>query len=126
MKIKIYYEDTDAAGVVYYAAYLRFLERARTECLLELGINVADLHNKGFLFPVTHVDIYYRKSTLLGETIEVITEITEIKNASLTFKNRIMRDETLMVEAEVTVACIDRNGRPQRLPDEVKNALTST
>ena len=119
-KIKVYYEDTDAGGVVYYANYLRYLERARTEFLSEQGINVTELHNLGYFFIVTHVDIYFKKPARLGDIIDVTTEIMEIKNASLTLKNLIVRDSTPLIEAYVTVAYIDKSGRPHRLPDEFK------
>ena len=124
MKIKVYYEDTDAGGVVYYANYLRYLERARTEFLSGQGINVAELHNLGYFFTVTHVDIKYKKSAKLGDIVEVTSEIIELRNASLTIKNRILRDDTLLVEAHVTIAYIDKNGRPHRLPDSFKNIRT--
>lgn len=117
IKVKVYYEDTDAGGVVYYANYLRFMERARTEFLAEHGINVAGYHNEGFFFVVTHVDISYKRPARLGETVDVTTDVEELKNVSLTIKNRILRDDTLLVEALVTIACIDKDGRPRRLPE---------
>lgn len=120
IKIKIYYEDTDAGGVVYYANYLRYLERARTEFLLEEGIDVAEYHNKGYLFAVIHVDINYKRPARLGEIIEVTTEIVEITNATISLKHRILRDSTLLVDANVRVACIDKEGKPRRIPDSFK------
>jgi len=116
-KIKVYYEDTDAGGVVYYANYLRYLEQARTEFLLEHGIDVAEFHYRGYFFAVIHLDIYYRKPARLGDVIEVITEMDELRNASITVKNQIFRNETLLVDAYVTLACIDKEGRPRRLPE---------
>ena len=68
-KVKIYYEDTDAGGVVYYANYLHYMERARTEFLLEKGIDVSEYHNRGYLFAVVHVDISYKKPARHGEII---------------------------------------------------------
>jgi acyl-CoA thioester hydrolase len=121
LKIKIYYEDTDAGGVVYYANYLRYLERARTEFLLEKGINVAEYHNKGYLFAVVHVDINYKRPAKLGEIIEVTTEVVEMTNATITLKHEIFRVDTLLIEANVKVACITKDGKPQRLPDSFKS-----
>lgn len=118
--LKIYYEDTDAGGVVYYGNYLRYLERARTEFLLEHGINVAELHNEGLFFVVTHVEIYYRQPARLGDIIEVTTELKETRNASMTLKSRIFKSDTLLVEAYVTIACIDREGKPKRLPESFR------
>jgi len=120
LKIKIYYEDTDAGGVVYYANYLRYFERARTEFLLTQGINIAEYHEKGYLFAVVHVDIQYKKPACLGDTIEVTTEVTAITNATISLKHMALKDETLLVESQVKLACIDKDGKPQRLPAEVK------
>src|SRR4030042_3049098 len=120
LKMKIYYEDTDAGGVVYYANYRRYLERARTEFLLGKGIDVAEYHNKGYLFAVIHVDIHYKRPARLGEIIEVSTEIIEMTNATINLKHQILREGTLLVEANVRVACIDKEGKPRRLPESFK------
>jgi acyl-CoA thioester hydrolase len=116
-KVKIYYEDTDAGGVVYYANYLRYLERARTEFLLERGIDVAECHDKGYLFAVIHVDIRYKKPARLGETIHVTTGIAEMTNATITLKHQIFRGDVLLIEAAVQIASINKDGKPHRLPD---------
>jgi tol-pal system-associated acyl-CoA thioesterase len=121
IKIKIYYEDTDAGGVVYYANYLRFMERARTEFLAEKGINIAELHNQGLFFVVIHVDISYKRPVRLGETVDVSTEVVEVKSASMTMRNRVCKDNIVMVDALITFARIDRSGRPRRLPDSFKS-----
>lgn len=119
--VKIYYEDTDAGGVVYYANYLRYLERARTEFLLGHGINVAEFHNTGLFFVVTHVELHYKRPARLGETIEITTEVAEMKNASMALKSGVFRGAELLVDAVVTFACIDKNGRPHRLPEAFGN-----
>ena len=123
-RIKIYYEDTDAGGVVYYANYLRFMERGRTELLSDKGIDVAEYHNKGYFFPVFHVDIHYRRPAKLGEIIEVATEVVEITNITITFKQEIFRDDAVLVEATVKLACINRNGKPQRIPSELASLFS--
>ncbi|MDH5203475.1 MAG: tol-pal system-associated acyl-CoA thioesterase [Nitrospirota bacterium] len=120
IKIKIYYEDTDAGGVVYYANYLRYLERARTEFLLDRGIDILEYQEQGYFFVVVHVDISYKRPARLGDNLEVKTEVTEIKNATIIVKNQVLKDDTLLVEAYVTIACIDKEGKPQRLPDSFK------
>lgn len=114
---KIYYEDTDAGGVVYYGRYLGLLERARTEFLEDNGVNVAAFHAQGSFFVVTHVDIHYRRPARLGDVITITSEVIETKKASMTIKNRVLRDGTLLVDADVTIACVDQSGRPHRLPD---------
>lgn len=124
IKIKVYYEDTDAGGVVYYGRYLGFLERARTEFLSERGISVAGLHDQGSFLVVTRVDISYKKPARLGDLIDITTEVTEIRNASMTLKNQVLRDNALLAEAHVTFACIDKDGRPKRLPGELKDLGT--
>jgi acyl-CoA thioester hydrolase len=123
LKIKVYYEDTDAGGIVYYANYLKYLERARTEFFLEKGINIAEYHNKGYLFAVIHVDIHYKRPARLGEIIEATTEMIEITNVTINLKHQILRDDTLLVEAYVKVACIDKDGKPRRIPESFKNTI---
>lgn len=120
ISVKIYYEDTDAAGIVYYGNFLRYLERARTEFLMDRGISVSELHYQGLFFPVIHVDIHYRKPVKLGETIDITTEVAEMKNASAVFKSLVLRQDTILAEAYVTFACIDRDGKPRRLPGELR------
>jgi len=121
LKVKIYYEDTDAGGVVYYGNYLRYMERSRTEFLLEKGIEVAEYHERGYLFAVVHVDISYKKPARLGEIIEVVTEVTEMSHVTMTLRQRIYRRDDLLVDAVVKLACITKDGRPQRLPEEFKS-----
>lgn len=117
IRIKVYYEDTDAAGVVYYANYLRYFERARTELFAQHGIDVAEYHNMGYFFPITHVDIYYKRPARLGDILEITADIKELKKASITLRQCVFKGETILVESFVTVACIDKNGRPRRLPE---------
>lgn len=117
IKVKIYYEDTDAGGIVYHANYLRYLERARTEFLKEKGIDVAEYHRKGIFFAVVHVDIHFKSPAQLGDVITVTTEVAELKKASITVKNQIFKDDRLLVEALITFACLNSNYRPVRLPD---------
>lgn len=121
IKLKVYYEDTDAGGVVYYANYLRYLERARTEFLAEKGIVVAEYFRRGLLFVVSRVDIRYRRPARLGDIIEVTTELRELKGASMDLSHRVLRDGEVLAEAEVTLACTDAAGRPRRLPDGLRS-----
>lgn len=124
-KVKIYYEDTDAGGVVYYANYLKYLERARTELLAERGIDVAEYHNKGFLFAVVNVDVQYKKPAVLGDVIDVTTEVTDVTNVTISIGHRIFRGSTLLVEATVRLACINKDGKPRRLPEEFASLLSA-
>jgi acyl-CoA thioester hydrolase len=124
-KVKIYYEDTDAGGVVYYANYLRYMERARTELLSERGIDVAEYHNSGYLFAVVNVDVQYKKPAVLGDIIDVTTEVTDVTNVTVTLSHRIFRENNFLVEATVRLACINKDGKPQRLPQEFSSLLTA-
>ncbi|GAB4388216.1 MAG: tol-pal system-associated acyl-CoA thioesterase [Thermodesulfovibrionales bacterium] len=117
LRVKIYYEDTDAGGVVYYANYLRYLERARTELLAEKGIIVSEYHDKGVYLVVYRVDIRYRRPARLGDVIQVETEVREVKRASVELFHRVLRGDTLIAEADVTMACTDPTGRAARLPE---------
>ena len=96
------------------------MERARTEFLLGKGIDVAEYHNKGYLFAVIDVDIHYKRPARLGEIIEVTTEIIEMTNATINLKHQILRDGTLLVDANVRVASIDKEGKPRRLSESFK------
>jgi acyl-CoA thioester hydrolase len=88
---------------------------------LEKGINVAEYHDEGYLFAVVHVDINYKRPAKLGEIIEVTTEVVEMTNATITLKHEILRVDILLIEANVKVACITKDGKPQRLPDSFKS-----
>jgi acyl-CoA thioester hydrolase len=123
-KVKIYYEDTDAGGVVYYANYLKYMERARTELLSERGIDVAAYHNQGHLFAVVNIDVQYKKPAVLGDIIDITTEVNEVTNVTITLGHRIFREKDLLVEATVRLACINKNGKPQRLPEEFFSLLS--
>ncbi len=114
--LKVYYEDTDAGGVVYYANYLRFMERARTEYLAERGVDVAGLHNEGKFLVVTHLDISYRQPARLGDRLDVTTAVEDARTVKVTLRQQVLREGTLLVDALLTFACIDREGKPQRLP----------
>lgn len=120
ISVKIYYEDTDAAGLVYYGNFLRYLERARTEFLQEYGINIAELHYRGIFFPVVHVDIAYKRPARLGDVIDITTEVHEMKKASAVLKSSIFKNETVLAEAKVTFACINMEGKATRFPEEFR------
>ena len=115
-KVKVYYEDTDAGGVVYYANYLRFMERARTEYLAELGVSVSELHDQGRFLVVAHVDISYRHPARLGENLEVTTEVEDAGIMKVALRQRVLKAGSVLVDALVTFACVDREGKPLRLP----------
>lgn len=119
--VRVYYEDTDAGGVVYHANYLNFLERARTEMLRTQGIEQTELKAKsGVIFAVRSVKIDYLKPALFNDLLEVGTEISRVRKASLTFAQTISRAGVVLCQAEVYVACIDGEAmRPKAIPDDL-------
>ena len=122
--IRVYYEDTDLAGVVYYANYLRFIERGRTEALRDLGIDQAALkRDRGLVFVVSRLTIDYLAPAVFDDLLEVRTRITRLRGASLEMAQEVWRGETCLSRAAVTIACIDGAGKPQRLPGDVRGPL---
>ena len=124
LPLRIYYEDTDAAGIVYYANWLRFLERGRTELLRLLGQDHSALRDElGVNWIVRRCAIDYLKPARLDETIEVVTSCGELRGASLEMIQLARRGEEILVRAELLVACMGATGRPVRLPPHVRTAL---
>ena len=112
LPVRVYYEDTDAAGIVYYANYLRFCERARTECLRALGVEQTRLAAEtGRVFVVRSVQADYLAPAALDDQLVVRTTLERLRGASVVFRQRILRDERLLFEAAVGVACMDVTSR---------------
>lgn len=125
--IRVYYEDTDLGGVVYYANYLKFLERGRTEMLRAAGIDQAALKaEQGAVFVVRRALIEYRAPARFDDLLTVETAVAALRGASAVMRQAVRRDEALLVEAEITVACMTLAGRPARLPAGVRGALAAT
>lgn len=123
MKKKIYYHDTDAGGVVYYANYLRYLEEARTELLGEKGVDIGKLAGKGILFAVRKVEIDYKAPARYADTLTVTASLSKIKNATLEFTQSINRGDQILVKAKTQLVCINSNFAPQAIPEEVSQCL---
>lgn len=124
LPLRVYYEDTDAAGIVYYANWLRFLERGRTELLRLLGQEHRALSDaEGINWVVRRCTIDYLKPARLDDAIEVVTRCGEIRGASLDMLQETRRGGETLVRAELQVACMGVNGRPTRLSAEVRAAL---
>jgi acyl-CoA thioester hydrolase len=128
---RVYYEDTDHGGVVYYANYLKFMERGRTEYLRAAHIELDDIErDEGVMFAVTEANIRYLSPALFNDLLEVDSVLTHAKGARLTFKQQVWRihrkDETrdiLLTEAEIKLACIDRDGIARRIPASLLASL---
>jgi acyl-CoA thioester hydrolase len=123
--VRVYYEDTDAAGIVYYANYLKYAERARTELLRTLGLENASLmENSGLAFAVRHCSIDYIKAARLDDALYVATFVIDLAGASLTMQQDVYRAGDVLVSLEVRLACIDvASGRAKRLPAPVRDAF---
>ncbi|MBF0484015.1 MAG: YbgC/FadM family acyl-CoA thioesterase [Candidatus Omnitrophica bacterium] len=120
MEKRIYYHDTDAGGVVYYANYLKYMEEARTQYLLDRGIAL-DM----FLYAVRECNLRYRSPARYGDIIKCSSEIKKISAAQIFFQQNIINkaDGKLLVEAEVTLVCLTRDFKPAVIPDEVRGRL---
>jgi acyl-CoA thioester hydrolase len=124
LPLRIYYEDTDAQGIVYYANWLRFLERGRTELLRLLGLEHSALRaESGINWVVRRCTIDYLRPARLDETVDIVTACGELRGASLDMIQEARRGEEVLVRAELLVACMGGNGRPARLPLQARNAF---
>ena len=123
-RLRVYWEDTDAGGIVYYANYLKFIERARSEALLAVGIRQTDLKARlGIGFAVKDLAVTYLVPAVLEDQLRVTTRVGPPGAARLVMAQEIWRDETCLVTARVTLACLGPGGRPARMPAEVREAL---
>ena len=127
LPVRVYFEDTDCAGVVYHANFLKFCERARSDFIRLLGIDAKGLaspeHGEPAVFVVRRVEIDYLKPGRMDDLLEVVTTTAEIGSASLVLQQDVMREKTLLVRAKVTVVLVSKAGKPQRLGALVRNAL---
>ncbi|HET7396753.1 MAG TPA: tol-pal system-associated acyl-CoA thioesterase [Gammaproteobacteria bacterium] len=119
--VRVYFEDTDAGGVVYHANYLRFMERARTEWLRALGFEQDELRTRfGVQFVVIAAHIEYRRAARFNAQLVVSVTVTDTGRASLTFAQQIREADVLICEAEIRAACVDtENFKPRPLPQEI-------
>ena len=118
--VKVYYEDTDAGGVVYYANYLKFLERARTEALLSIGLSNTKIKKElGTLIIVKSCNIEYKKPAHLEDELNIETHIISLKKTSLIMKQLIMLEKKLITDAEIHLVFLNTQGKPEKIPDEI-------
>lgn len=117
--LSVYFEDTDAFGIVYYANYLKFMERARSDMLRAVGVDQAEeLHRSGSAYAVVEVDIRYRKPARLGDDLLVISTVEQVRASSVLIHQRVMRGEEQLTDARVTAAFLDGQERPRRQPKD--------
>ena len=119
-KLKVYYEDTDSAGVVYYANYLKYLERARTEALFSIGFSNKKIqdHFKSLII-VKSCNIEYKKSAFLEDELTIRSFVKSITKTSFFMNQIITRDEDIIVEAQVHLVFVDKKGKPIKIPEEI-------
>jgi acyl-CoA thioester hydrolase len=115
--LTVYFEDTDAYRVVYYANYLKFMERARSDMIRAVGVDQnSELERTGSAYVVVEVNIRYVKPARLGDELVVVSTVEQVRAASVQIQQRVMRSGELLTDARVTAAFLDANGRPQRQP----------
>jgi acyl-CoA thioester hydrolase len=126
VEVRVYYEDTDAAGIVYYANYLRFIERGRTEFLRALGHDQIVLIKEGIAFAVRSVSAEFLKPARLDDLLTIETTVAELGGAQVTFAQRILRGHELLLDAKIRVACVDPvRGKPIRMPRPIHDQLAA-
>jgi acyl-CoA thioester hydrolase len=122
--LRVYYEDTDLAGIVYYANYLKFIERARTEWVRELGIDQTALKREaGIVFAVRRVEADYLSPARFDDVLTVETRPVSIGGARIVLQQTVLRGEERLFEAAVTLVALTESGRPARLSDDVRDRL---
>lgn len=126
LKIRIYYEDTDCGGVVYYANYLRYVERARTEFLEARGVSLRKLMDEGINFVVAEAALKYVSPGRYGDILAIETTVDRVGPASIVFRHKISRDLSgeKLVEATVKLGCVGQNMKPLRLRQNIMEAVT--
>ena len=115
--LTVYFEDTDAYGIVYYANYLKYMERARSDMIRAVGVDqAAELRASGSAYAVVEVDIKYRRPGRLGDDLLVVSNVEDVRASSVLIHQRVMRGEEQLTDARVTAAFLDGEGRPRRQP----------
>ena len=126
-KLRVYIEDTDAGGIVYYVNYLKFMERARTEFMRSLGYGKDYIFNHDLMFVVRDVALEYLKPAGLDDELQATARLTGMRGATLQMQQAVMRQDEVLVHGDVTIACVDRSSfKPRRLPREMTEKLRAT
>jgi tol-pal system-associated acyl-CoA thioesterase len=125
LQIRIYYEDTDCGNVVYYANYLRYMERGRTELMRDLGLELAGLHGQDTLLVVVEAHLKYHRSARYNDVLDVATSIAGHSPAAITFHYEISNQHgVLCVSGDIKVACVSGAGKLKRIPGEILAAIS--
>ncbi|MEM7439601.1 MAG: tol-pal system-associated acyl-CoA thioesterase [Pseudomonadota bacterium] len=122
--VRVYYEDTDLAGIVYYANYLKFIERARSTIVREAGIDQAALKaDHGLVFAVREVQATYLRPAKLDDVLTIVSKLKQSSPARITFLQDVHRGEDVLFTSEITVVCLSDSGKPARFPAEIRQKL---
>jgi acyl-CoA thioester hydrolase len=124
--VRVYYEDTDLAGIVYYANYLKYIERARSTLVMDAGIDQVEMQAQGLVFAVKKVEANYISSAKLNDDLRVETKLQQVTGARVIFAQDVYRAETLIFSALVTVVCITSAGKITRFPAKIRANLEDT
>lgn len=126
LTIRIYYEDTDAGGIVYYANYLKFIERGRSEWVRGCGVDQLKLRaERGMIIVVRKVEADYLRSAVFDDLVTVTTDLLELGGARLELMQKVLRGDEVLFTAKVTLVCVGPDGRAARLPDDIREALSA-
>ncbi len=123
--LRVYYEDVDLAGIVYYANYLKYLERGRSEMVREAGISQLDMKAAGLVFAVRRVEADYLLPAQYDDELVVETRLDRLKGASFDMPQRVLRGDTTLLEARVKVVILNAQGRAARLPADIRAKVTA-
>jgi len=120
LDLRVYIEDTDAGGIVYYVNYLKFMERARTELMRRLGFGKMYIFNHDLMFVVREMNVQYLRPATLDDELVVTAAVRELRGASMLMHQAVRRGAQSLAEGEVTIACVDRAGlKPRRMPADM-------
>lgn len=123
--VRVYIEDTDAGGIVFYVNYLKYMERARTEHLRSLGFAKQGIMNDQAMFVVHSLDVAYKKSAKLDELLQIEAHIVQLKRSSVIFRQNVWRDNELLCAANIKIACVSSETlKPVAIPQDLFHALT--
>ncbi len=124
LDLRVYIEDTDAGGIVYYVNYLKFMERARTEFMRSLGFGKNYIFNHDLMFVVRDVKVQYLRPATLDDELVATAVISELRGASMVMQQRVERGAEVLARGDVTIACVDRAGvKPRRMPADMVSKL---
>lgn len=127
LPIRVYIEDTDAGGIVYYVNYLKYLERARTELMRTFGLERAAVSDAGWNFVVSDVSLSYKEPARLDDQLHATAVISAVGGATVDFRQTVRRDDTVLVAGDIQIACVDRGtGRPTRLDAVLRKQIEAT